>query len=308
MTEYALAIDLGGTKIEAALVSRAGVVEASGRSRRPTGRDIDPAALTAAVAAVTAEAIAALPAGSMLVGAGIGSAGPIDFRTEQIFPVNMPGVRGFGLAESARTALRAHGYDVPVRQRHDGGCIALGESWKGATAGARASMSIIVSTGLGGGVVIDGNVIGGASGNAGHIGQVAAPAGFDVPEFAGVPTVEDVVSGPASVRWARAQGWQGAQGEDLGRDAAAGDEIARAAIERSARGVGIVLADAATLIDLEVIAVGGGFSHVSPDYVSLVEAALRAAAALPYSQAARVVRAGLGGDAPLVGAAALVLA
>ena len=67
------------------------------------------------------------------------------------------------------------------------------------------------------------------------------------------------------------------------------------------------LADAATLIDLEAVAIGGGFSTVTPDYIDLVQASLRESAALPFSRATRVVPSGLAGDGPLIGAAALVL-
>lgn len=312
VTRLALAVDLGGTKIDAALVDDDGVVIAASRTRRPTGPGLDPARLRAAVHDVVQGALAALPAGGppsemALAGVGIGAAGPVDFARETIAPVNLPGVQGFPLVAAVRDAVGALADetlpDTPIRLRHDGACIALAEAWRGATTDASASMSIIVSTGIGGGIVVRGAALAGGSGNAGHLGQVAAPAGFG----ADGATLEDVASGPSSVRWARAQGWQGETGEDLGRDAAAGDATARAAIERSARAVGTALADAATLLDLEVIAIGGGFSHVSGDYVTLVADALRAAAVLPYARAARVVRAGLGADAPLVGAAALVL-
>ena len=83
--------------------------------------------------------------------------------------------------------------------------------------------------------------------------------------------------------------------------------IARAAIERSARAVGEALADAATLVDLDVVAIGGGFSRVSADYIDLVQKALTASAAHEYSRRTRVVRSGLGDEGPLIGAAALAL-
>uniref|UniRef100_UPI002811AE4B ROK family protein n=1 Tax=Microbacterium sp. TaxID=51671 RepID=UPI002811AE4B len=101
--------------------------------------------------------------------------------------------------------------------------------------------------------------------------------------------------------------WAGETGEDIARDAAAGDGTARAAIERSAATVGLGLANASTLLDLEVIAISGGFSRVAEDYVDLVASALARTAVLPYAQATRVVRSALGDEGPLVGAAALVL-
>lgn len=295
----ALAVDVGGTKLEAALVRADGTVVDGTRSRRPTGPDATPDSLRAAIGEVVRHALAGRDADHELIGAGIGSAGPVDREQGTIVPVNMPGAHGFDLRGAVRDAAAAAvGAPVPTVLAHDGGCLALAESWLGATQGAAASLSIVVSTGVGGGFVVGGQYLPGASGNAGHLGQVHAAEGL---------TVEQVASGPASVAWARTQGWSGEQGEDLARDAAVGDPLARAAIERSARTVGAALADASTLVDLEVVAIGGGFSRVSADYIDLVQAALVATAAHDYSRRTRVVRSGLGDEGPLIGAAALVL-
>lgn len=301
MTRYALAVDLGGTKIEAGLVDEQGGVLAASRHRAPTGREIMPEGLRRAVSMVVSSALEHLPQGSSLAGAGIGSAGPVDFGRGTIHPVNMPGVHGFELVEAVRDAVIVDSgqFEVDVAIRHDGGALALAESWLGAAAGTKASLSIVVSTGVGGGIVVGGRPIGGASGNAGHLGQM------HVSTDGGELTLEEVASGPSSVRWAQLQGWQGTAGEQLSDDARRGDRIARAAIERSARAVGRALADASTLLDLEVIAISGGFSFVSDDYIDLVSAALVDWAELPYARSTRVVRSGLGPDGPLVGAAAL---
>lgn len=299
MTRYALAVDVGGTKMEAALVSEHGVLVEGSRSRQATGREATFESLDRGVAAVVSQALAALPADADLVGAGAGSAGPIERGAGAIVPVNMPLARGFGLAESVRaSASAALGRDVSTVLGHDGGALALAESWLGATQGAGASLSIVVSTGVGGGFVVNGAYIPGATGNAGHLGQVRREGGL---------TLEEIASGPASAAWAQEQGWTGATGEDLARDAAAGVEIARAAIVRSATAVGEALADAATLVDLDVVAIGGGFSRVSDDYIDLVQSALTTSAAHEYSRRTRVVRSGLGDEGPLIGAAALVL-
>jgi len=299
VTRYALAVDVGGTKMEAALVADDGALVPGSRSRQPTGREATSASLTAAVDAIARHALAALPADAELVGAGIGSAGPVDRTRGEILPVNMPLARGFGLVDAvARAASTALGRDVPAVLGHDGGALALAESWLGATQQAGASLSIVVSTGVGGGFVVGGAYVPGASGNAGHLGQVRREGGL---------TLEEIASGPASAAWAREQGWSGVTGEDLARDAAAGVAVARAAIERSARAVGEALADAATLVDLDVVAIGGGFSRVSPDYIDLVQQALTASAVHEYSRRTRVVRSGLGDEGPLIGAAALVL-
>lgn len=299
MTRYALAVDIGGTKLEAALVAEDGALVDGSRTRRPTGRTADAASLDAAIDEAVAHALAALPEGGELVGAGVGSAGPIDRAAGAITPVNMPRARGYRLADAvARAASAVVGREVTAVLGHDGGALALAEAWLGAARGSRAALSIVVSTGVGGGFTFAGAYAPGATGNAGHLGQVRREGGL---------TLEEIASGPASAAWAQAQGWTGSTGEDLARDAAAGDPIARAAIERSARAVGEALADAATLVDLDVVAIGGGFSRVSDDYIDLVQQALTASAVHSYSQATRVVRSGLGDEGPLIGAAALVL-
>lgn len=297
MTTFVLAIDLGGTKVEAAVVSDSGEVRESSRARHSTGRESTPESLRAALAHVISHASGD---GADIAAIGIGAAGPFTAGGTQIAPVNMPGLHGFALPDAVAELAQEHlGRAVPVHLGHDGGCLALAEAWLGATAGLRASMSIVVSTGIGGGIVIDGGLIGGAGGNAGHLGQTHIASEH--------LTLEEIASGPASVAWAVGQGWNGRSGEDLARDAAAGDPIARAAIVRSARAVGEGLADAVTLLDLEAVAIGGGFSAASADYIAMVQESLRDRAVLGYAQQARVVPSGLHGSGPLIGAAALAL-
>lgn len=305
---HALALDLGGTKLEAALVGGAGDVLAASRHRAPTGPDSTPESLTSAIRTVVPRALAALPPGAELLGAGIGSAGPLDEQNGAIYAVNMTGAHGFRLADAVRDALAENDSPVaPVRLRLDGQCLALAESRWGAAQDTGSSMSVVVSTGIGGGVIVDGRIISGRSGNAGHIGQThvslhGLPGGESEPG-----SVEPLASGPNIVRWARSQGWHGETGEDLARAAADGDPLARTAIERSATLVGRAFADAATLLDLEMIVVGGGFSRVSDDYVDLVGQSLRASAPLEYARNVRIVRSALDDRGPLLGAAALIL-
>lgn len=303
MTAYALGLDLGGTKLEGALVDGGGVILASSRNRLGTGPGSTPESLTEAFEVVVRTAMEQLPDGADFVGTGIGSAGPVDLRVGTIHPVNMVRARGFDIVNAVRDAV---GDEADVRLRLDGACFALAEHRWGAAQRARASMGVVVSTGIGGGIVLDGRAVTGRSGNAGHIGQTHVDA-HDLPGGPAEPaTVEELASGPNTVRWARSQGWAGDTGEELARAAAAGDATARTAIERSAAVVGRAFADAAILLDLETIAIGGGFSHVAPDYVELVGAALRATTPLDYARRAAVVPSALGGDGPLLGAAALV--
>jgi Transcriptional regulator/sugar kinase len=291
-----LAVDFGGTKVEAALVAD-GALVAGTRARRATGPTATAAELDDAVRAVVTEALG----DSRVEAIGIGSAGPVDAVRGLASPLNVPAWRDHPLRAVVAAAVPGARVELAI----DGLAIALAEARHGAGRGSANVLGMVVSTGVGGGLVLDGRGVHGASGNAGHIGHMQV-AGFDDPCACGRRgCVEAVASGPNSVRWAQAQGWRGDTGEELAA-AALTDPVARAAIERSARAVGLGIASASALVDLDVVAIGGGFSHSAPDYLDLVRAA--ADEGFPFVRATRILPAGLGGDAPLIGAAALVTA
>ena len=295
-----LAIDFGGTKVEAALVDSAGAIVPGSRTREATGAAAaqDRTVLERAVASVVSRCLA-LPDGGSVTAAGLGSAGPIDATAGTIAPINLPAVHGLALVDLVRDAS---GLD-DVTLRLDGTCIALAEAWLGAAQGIDDAIVFVVSTGVGGGIISDGRLVAGATGNAGHIGQVVVT---EIDGDAAASTVEQLASGTHIVAWARAQGWGGSTGEELAAAYRDGEAIARAAVARSAQAIGTGLANAATLLDLELAVVGGGFSFVADDFTDQSEAAVRRSAVNRSAARLRVVRAGLGGDAPLIGAAALV--
>jgi glucokinase len=224
----------------------------------------------------------------------------VDAPSGTVSPLNLP-IESFSLLEVATRALEQ---EVPARLGLDGVCIALAEARYGAARDAASSVSLVVSTGVGGGIVWNGRPLEGQRGNAGHIGQLRVSMEADDGPRAG--TVEDIAAGPGSVRWARGRGWTGSTGEDLARDAAAGDATARAAIVRSATAVGHALAGVSALLDIDRFVIGGGFSFAAPDYVELARSTAREFAILPATRAIEVRRAALGADAPLVGAACLL--
>lgn len=302
MTQFALAVDLGGTKVATALVDAAGTPLEGSRHRRPTGATATSEQLAAAVTEAVQLALGALPDDDELLGAGVGSAGPIAGTTGNVSPLNIAAWREYPLGSLVSEQLPG----LPVTVRMDGICITLAEVWLGAARGESNVMGMIVSTGVGGGLILDGRVIAGPTGNAGHIGHVAV-AGFDDECLCGARgCLEAIASGPRTVAWARAHGFTGDTGEQLSAAAAANDSVARAAIERSATAVGRAIASASALVDLDVAAIGGGFSQVSPDYVALVGDAVARHSNFGFVTKTRVVASGLSGDGPLVGAAALI--
>jgi glucokinase len=286
-----LAVDFRGTKVEAALVDDGRLLEGT-RTRHPTGPDRTAAELDVAVAEVVRGALG----GRTVSRVGIGSAGPVDTVRGLASPLNVPVWRDHPMRDVVAALVPGARVDLAA----DGLAITLAEQRYGAGRGSDNVMGMVVSTGVGGGLVLDGRGVRGASGNAGHVGHIQV-SGFDDPCACGRSgCLEAIASGPNSVRWAVAQGWEGSTGEDL---AASADPRARAAIERSARAVGLAVASASSLVDLEVVAIGGGFSRSAPDYLDLVRAA--ADEGFPFVRATRIVPAGLGDEAPLIGAAVI---
>lgn len=293
-----LAVDIGGTKVDAAVVTAEGEVVRASVARRPTGRDNGRAQIAANIRAAAEEALAAVP-DVRVAAVGVGSAGPVDLPARSVSPLNLPQAEGLGIDEVLGGLV-----DGPLPLALDGTCIALAEHWRGALVGYANAMAIVVSTGVGGGLVLGGRPVSGATGNAGHLGQTFVRT---VEGDARAATLEAVAAGPGSVSWAREQGWAGESGLDLAASYREGDEVAVAAVRRSATAVGQAIAAAATLCDLEAVAIAGGFAKVADDYVDLVAAAAHEAALHAYARRCRVLPSGLDGDGPLLGAAALAL-
>jgi len=301
--QYALAIDLGGTKVEAALVDPTGTVYAPSRFRAPTGPQKTSEELALAVDEVLALALAALPADAELLGVGIGSAGPINEAEGKVSPLNLPVWREYPLRDQVVASVPD---GTPVTLRMDGICITLAEHWIGAGRGYDNVMGMIVSTGIGGGLILGGVTVSGPTGNAGHIGHVEVAGMEDPCPCGGAGCVETVASGPNTVRWARERGFTGTTGEELGAAYRAGDAVAQAAVEHAGRAIGQAIASATSLVDLEIVAIGGGFSHVTPDLFDHMRAAVARRHNFPFVTKVKIVPTGLSSDGPLIGAAALI--
>lgn len=295
-----LALDIGGTKIAA------GIVDAKGRllhqNRQPTPRSADPDEVWAAAQQTLTAALDA--AGGKVAGVGISSAGPIHLPGGNISPVNIGAWRGFPVVE--RTAAAVPG--VPVRLAGDGLCMALGEHWRGAGRGAEFMLGMVVSTGVGGGLVLDGAPYSGRTGNAGHVGHAIVELDGPACSCGARGCVEAIASGPRLAARAHDQGWAGSDARQLAADAAAGDDVAVRAFRRGARALAAMIASVAAVCDLDLVVIGGGVANAGAVLFDPLRAALGDYAALDFLRELRVVPAELGADAGLVGAAALMRA
>ena len=293
-----LALDIGGTKIAAGIVDAKGQLHQ--QNRQPTPRSADPGEVWAAVERTIAEALAA--AGGEVAGVGISSAGPIHLPDGTISPVNIPAWRGFPIVEKVSAAVPG----APVRLAGDGLCMALGEHWRGAGSGAAFMLGMVVSTGVGGGLLLDGVPYRGRTGNAGHVGHTIVDLDGPACSCGARGCVEAIASGPHLVAWARENGWSGADARELAEAAAAGDEVAGRAFGRGARALAAMIASVAATCDLDLVVIGGGVANAGAVLFDPLRAALGEYAALDFISGLRVVPAELGGDAGLVGAAALL--
>ncbi|WP_204804226.1 ROK family protein [Mycobacterium riyadhense] len=296
-----LGIDIGGTKIAAGLIDRDGALVYTATHPTPTNSGAEQ--VWAAVAATIADALRA--AGGVVRAVGIASAGPVDVDSGTVSPINIGCWRGFPLRDRIAAAVPG----VPVRLGGDGVCMALGEHWTGAGRGERFLLGMVVSTGVGGGLVLDGSPYDGRTGNAGHVGHVVVDADGARCSCGGRGCVETVAAGPSMVRWARANGWAappGAGAKELAAAAAGGDALALAAFRRGATALAAMIASVAAVCDFDLVVIGGGVAKSGPLLFDPLRAALADYARLDFLAGLRVVPAQLGGDAGMVGAAKLV--
>ena len=276
-----LAVDIGGTKLAAGLVDDDGALR--GVRTRPTPRTDDPEALFAELCAV----VDVVAAGARVERCGVGCGGPMARGGVAVSPLNIPAWRGFPLR--ARLAERT---GVPTHVDNDAKALALGEGWRGAARGVADYVALVVSTGVGGGIVSGGRLLEGGSGNAGHIGHVHVAEG-----------TEPWPAHPAGLLETEASG-TGIAVRTGAPAAEAGDDV-RA---RTGQLVGRAVASVANLLDLQLAVVAGSVALGYGDvFFRAAQTEIDRLCVLDFSRGTRIVPAGLGADGPLVGAAAVAL-
>ncbi|WP_327669126.1 MULTISPECIES: ROK family protein [unclassified Streptomyces] len=299
------ALDIGGTKIAGALVDDRGHLLL--RAQRPTLAQEDGETVMGAVEAVLGE-LTASDLWPRVRAVGIGSAGPVDRSRGTVSPVNVPGWRGFPLVDRVRAVTG----ELPVELIGDGVAITAAEHWQGAAQGHDNALCMVVSTGVGGGLILGGELHPGPTGNAGHIGHISVDLDGDPCPCGARGCVERIASGPNIARRALAEGWQpGSDGDAtaaaVARAARAGDPVAIASFERAAQALAAGIAATATLVEIDIAVIGGGVAKAGDVLFTPLRRALRDYATLSFVQGLTVAPASTGTDAGLVGAAAAAL-
>ncbi len=278
-----LAVDIGGTKMEAGVVSRDGRI--LDRSRTATPVSPDPDEVFSALATVVTEVLdrASVRPSSC----GVGCGGPMEAGGITVSPLNIRAWRHFPLIERLTDLT-----DLPVVVDNDAKALALGEGWIGAAEGRADYLAMVVSTGVGGGIVLDGRLLDGSGGNAGHIGHVVVEPDGRPCACGGRGCLEAEASGTAIAAI-------------TGRPAAEADEATR---RRCGTLVGRAVASVACLLDLQLAVVAGSVAlGYGDDFFDAARDELKLRCGLEFARPTRIEPGGLGGDGPLVGAAAVAL-
>jgi glucokinase len=284
VADLALAVDIGGTKMAAGLVDLDGtLVERAMRPTRASSGPDDAEDLWDDLAGLVEEVAGRAGTGDRLVVCGTGCGGPMSLGGEAVSPLNIAGWRAFPLR--ARLAGLT---GLPTFVDNDAKALALGEGWVGAAVGSADYIALVVSTGIGGGIVLDGRLLNGRLGNAGHIGHVVVvPAGRACP-CGSRGCLEAEASGTAL--------------------AALTGEPARLApaewVERTGTLVGRALGTVVVLLDLSLAVVSGSVAlGFGEPFFRAAQAEMDALCRIEFARGARVVPGALGDRGPLIGAA-----
>ena len=299
-TARAIGIDIGGSRLRAALIDASGAILA--RRETTTLAQAGPAAVIAQVVDLVAQI---LPDGERagLAGAGIACPGPLD--TEKGLALGIPtlaGWSGIPIASMIETAL-----GLPVRLENDGIAAAIGE-WKfGAGRGLRHLAYITVSTGIGGGVVLDGKPLHGRMGMAGHVGHMTVQRDGALCPCGNRGCWEAYAAGTAfGLRISQSTGTMaGGDPKSVFAAARSGDPDAAALVAEEADWLGVGIANLLHLYSPDCVVIGGGISNG----FALLEPGIRARLhrnAMPAFRDVPIMVAGLGENAGLVGAAAML--
>ena len=285
--DVVLAIDIGGTKMAAGLMTTAGELIDVERV------EVDHSLTASGVFTQLCEIVDSQLTRALghhqarPVAVGVGSAGPVTPNCETVSPLNIRVWRDFPLRQRLQQMTL-----LPVYGDLDAKALALAEGWVGAAQGRSNFMAMVVSTGVGGGIVIDGQLLDGATGNAGHIGHVIVE-----------PNGRRCVCGARGCLEAEASG--PAIEAITGRSPT---EPTYDIMVRTGRLVGRGVASVCNLLDLDLVVVGGSVAlGFGATFFNAAQDSVAEHCKLSFSRGVRITPARLGDRGPLIGAGAVGL-
>lgn len=307
MAPYVIGADLGGTKIELGLVDPQDRIIA--RRRIPTLAEAGAASVVDRITAAVGELTTALPPGESITAMGMCTPGPVDHVNGILFdPPNVQGLHHAPLGPMLSARL-----GIPVRLEHDAKAAALGEFYFGAGRGEQSMIYIIVGTGVGAALIMDGVVYRGLHNSAGEFGHTVLDRNGLPCSCGNRGCVETFMSGPRLVQWYElmqnsqpASGRQlplPATGEAVAQLAAQGDPTAVAVLTQAGEALGAAIATLAMIVNIDLYVVGGSVAKCGELLLAPARQAAPRHAFASVAAHIRIVASGLDTDAPILGCA-----
>lgn len=313
--DFVLGIDVGGTNLVAGCVSRDGS-RLEGLLSEPTRAEEGADGVVRrllALARRSMDALAEAVPGAVAAGVGIGAPGPLDTRRGIVLLTPNLGWVDFPLRDRVAEGLR-----LPAALDNDANCAVLGEHWQGAARGTRHAIGITIGTGIGGGIVLDGQLFHGASDCAGEIGHTTIEINGRRCGCGNYGCLEAYAAGPAIALRAVEAVERGAESslralieadrasvtaQVVYEAATAGDPLAREVVQDTARILGAALANLVNVFNPEVVVVCGGVTLAGESLFAPLRREVTRRAFRPAVEVCRIVPGTLTGSAGVYGAA-----
>jgi len=296
MDDVVLAVDLGGTNLRMAAVTRDGQIIA--HARTPSQKDWTAAGLIATLGRLADECGCVSGSDRRVVGFGVGV--PANFNAEGVLThvTNLPNLTGMNL--KAEVSAK---FGVPVVLENDATAATIGENWLGASRDVRDSLMLTLGTGVGGGIIIDNEPFRGIDGTAGRLGHICVePDGYPC-GCGNRGCIEQYASATAIVRMAREKDLEVQNSLDVYNLAKAGDERALDVFKTMGRYLGITLGGLVNALNPEMIVLGGGVATGMDAFSGHLRAELNKRAFHEPADRVQIVKGELKDNAGILGAA-----
>ncbi|WP_100010658.1 ROK family glucokinase [Lentibacillus sediminis] len=314
MSKQVIGIDIGGTTVKIGMLSDSGDI--LDKWEIPTKKEKGGAGITADIwQSITAHMAASGTDKTDILGMGVGAPGFIDGETGFVYEAVNVGWKDFPLAEKLKQDS-----GLPVFVINDANIAVLGENWRGAGNQAKNVIAITLGTGVGGGIIANGQILNGENGMAGEIGHITVELGGHLCNCGRRGCLETVASATGMVRQAMHEAKEAPvsllaarlreRGEITSKDifelAEMGDQASQQIIDRTADVLGLVLANMGAMINPSKILIGGGVSKAGEQLIDAIRIAFEKYALARVSAICDIKAAQLGNDAGIIGGAFLV--
>ncbi len=312
---YIVGVDLGGTNIVVGTVAQDGS-EILGIESAPTAAEKGPDAVVDRIVELVRRSIAQSP-GKKIAGVGIGSPGPLDTKTGVVILTPNLGWHNMPLRDRV-----AKGVGLPTELDNDANCAVFGEWWRGAARGAEHVVGLTIGTGIGGGIVLGGDIYHGASDMAGEVGHMTIDSTGRRCKCGNYGCLEAYASGPQIAARAVEGIESGADsalpryvGGDLSKITAQvvyeaahdGDEFADEVVRDTAKFLGAGVASILNIFNPQVVVICGGVTLAGDKLFVPLRSEVKRRAFKPAVDACRIVPGELTGTAGVWGAAAVFI-